>query len=337
MYIKRYTIASLILIALVGWYVFAYVTQETTAIEVFGVTLPSLPVAAWVILPLVILYIASVIHMSFYSMLSGFKLRKYEKDYDKLIDAIADAYLSKDGRSNTYKTPKYQLLGSIVDNTTLFPNYALGEDTKNEKIDAVLRIIQDIKNGEVVDLKKYSLKPENALVTQNERNRYKKGDITAEYILGRSSNYDISLVKEVYNDFVKTASINAIEQYKSFLSKESLFVILFRVNADENTLTVSNEVLISFFDILTLDTKDLIQASSALATMLPDQRIKLFETISEVREDAVEAYMFTLFDLEMVSSANELLENTQDDEYVNFKAYCALKESGKNFNINLFI
>ncbi|WP_294964624.1 hypothetical protein [Sulfurimonas sp.] len=338
MHIKRYTIASLILIALVGWYVFAYVSQDTTAIEVFGVSLPAFPVAVWVIVPLVVLYITSVIHMSFYSMLAGFNLRKYNKDFEKVIDAIADAYMSKDERNHIYKTPRYQLLGSIIDNTTLFPSASLSDGTQNEKLDAVLKVIEDIKNGEVVELKKYSLKPENALVIQNDRNRYKKGDITAENILSRADTYAPSLVQEAYSDLVKTASLTKIEQYKSFLTKESLFDILSRINASESSLDISNEALINIFNILDLDTKDLIKISSSLSvSMIPDQRIKLFETLSETREDAIEAYMFTLFDLEMIAPANELLENTQDNEYLNFKAYSALKECGKNFNINLFI
>ena len=54
MYIKRYTIASAILIALVGWYVYAYITQATMSIGFFGIVLPELSISLWVILPLVI-------------------------------------------------------------------------------------------------------------------------------------------------------------------------------------------------------------------------------------------------------------------------------------------
>jgi hypothetical protein len=39
----------------------------------------------------------------------------------------------------------------------------------------------------------------------------------------------------------------------------------------------------------------------------------------------------------MYSPADEILMASRDDEYLNFKAYRALKESGKNFNINLFV
>ncbi len=338
MYIKRYTIASFVLIALVGGYVYSYVTQGTNSIELFGIALPSLPTAIWVMVPLVLLYVTSVLHMSFYSILASFKLRKYNKDYDKVIDAIVDAYLAKAERSHIYNTSRYKLLGSIIDSTRLFPTEALRADTENEKLDAVIRVVENIRNGEVEDLKKYSLKSTNALVIQNEKNRYKKGDISAENILKHSANYDVGLVKDIYTDFVKTASVNAIEQYKSLLSKESLYIILSRVNADENSLEISNEVLISFLDILELDAKDLVQISTTLSTgMIPEQRMKLFETLSENSEDAVEAYLYTLFDLEMLAPAKEFLDNTQNDEYVNFKAYMALKECGNNYNINMFV
>ena len=137
---------------------------------------------------------------------------------------------------------------------------------------------------------------------------------------------------------MKTASLSSIEQYKAFLTKQALFDIINRINSEKNALEISNEVLIALFNILDLTPKDLIEISSALSTaIMPEQRMKLFEVISEKREDAVEAYIFTLFDLEMLAPANELLEHTQDDEYLNLKAYSSLKECGKNYNINLFI
>ena len=338
MYIKRYTIASLILIALTGWYVFAYITQDTMSIDFFGIMLPSLSTALWVVVPLIILYIASVMHISFYSLLGSFKLRKYEKDYDKLMDAIAEAYLGKQNRSHSYKTPRYKLIGSLIDNTTLFPAANLSAEIDNDKINDVLKMIEEIKNGNVVDLKKYSLKPTNDLVIQNERNRYKKGDLKAEDILSNPDKYDKSLSKEVFADFVKTSSIKMIEKYKSFLTKDALFEILKRVNNSENHIDISNDELIELLSSLDLNKDDYIKISSTLALdMIPDQRIKLFESLSEQHEEAMDAYLFTLFDLEMLSPANEILENTQPDEYLNFKAYQALKECNKHYNIKLFV
>ncbi|MDF1884540.1 hypothetical protein JHD49_11375, partial [Sulfurimonas sp. SAG-AH-194-C21] len=140
MYIKRYTIAALILMASLGAFVYTYVTKGTTSIDLFGIPLPSLSIALWIVLPVFVLYIASVLHMSFYSFLGGMSLRKYEKDYDKIIDAIVEAYLGKKSRSHSFKTDRYALLGKLLENTAMFPTGNVVGLTANEKIDGVLKI-----------------------------------------------------------------------------------------------------------------------------------------------------------------------------------------------------
>ena len=115
MYLKRYTIASILLMVIVGWYVYAFVTQDSYAIEFFGIQLPTLSIAVLVVVPLVVLYIASLLHMAFYSLLGGFEHRKYDKDYEKFIDSIVDAYLFKAERNHVYKTDRYKLLGKVID------------------------------------------------------------------------------------------------------------------------------------------------------------------------------------------------------------------------------
>ena len=338
MYIKRYTIASFILIVLVGWYVYSFVTQDSTSIEILGVSLPSLSIAMWVTVPLIILYIASVLHMAFYSMIGSFKLRKYEKDYEKIVDSIVDAYLGKEDRSHNFKTDRYKLLGALVDNATIMPHGELEAGIDNEKIIKVLELIKQVINGETVDLKKYNLASYNELAMQNSRNMYKNGDLSAEDILSNMSKYDESIGKEVYIDFVKDAPLYAIEKYKSSLTKESLFIILSRVNADENTLEISNDSLISLFSDLELSSDDYMKVSQALSHgMIPELRINLFETLSAEDDTIMEAYLFTLFDLEMIEPAKEILDNSQNDEYVYFKAYASLRECGKHFDINLFV
>lgn len=338
MHIKRYTIAALVLIVLIGWYVYAFITQESVSIELFGISLPSLSIAMWVVLPLILLYVASVIHMSFYSLLGSLKLRKYEKDYERIVDSIVDAYLGKENRSHSFKTDRYKLLGALVDNATIFPVGEFDADIDNKKISEVLELINKIRDGEAVDLKKYSLPSFNELAIQNERNRYKQGDISAEDILTHTNKYDESLCKEVYIDFVKESPLYAIEKYKKFLTKDALFEILSRVNAEVNTLEVSNESLIDLFNDLELSSDDYMKVSQRLSKgMIPEQRIKLFETLSNENENIVEAYLFTLFDLEMLAPAKEILDNSQNDEYPYFKAYSSLRECGKHFDINLFI
>lgn len=341
MHIKRYSIAALIFIGLVGWYVTTFISNENLNINIFGIVISSVSVSVWVMIPLFILFLASVIHMSVYSVVGSFKLRKYEKDYETIIDALVDGYLGKEERDHVFKTQRYKLLGSLIDNTQLFPkNFAnlIGVSGEEEKIKNTILLIEDIRNGEVVDLKKLSLPIDNPLVVQNNRNRYVTGELSDEDILKNSRDYDAGLLSEVYANYVKTAPLNNIEKYKEFLSKDALLNIIARVNADENNLDVPNETFIELFSQLELDTQDYINISSAMAfSMIPEQRIRLFETISDTNDDAMDAYLFTLFDLQMIEQADAILDISQPNEYMNFKAYRALKDNHQNFNINLFI
>jgi len=270
--------------------------------------------------------------------MGSLNLRKYEKDYEKIIDAIVDAFLGKQNRNHMFKTPRYKLLGTLVDNTRQKNGPRLGTFILLLSIKETIKLIEDIDNGKVIDLKKLSLSVDNHLVIQNNRNKYNSGELSHEDILSAPDKYDAELLNDVYVDFVKTAPLYAIENYKSYMSQASLYEILARVNADEHTLEISNESLISILDTLELDSNDYVKISSTLSLgMLPEQRIKLFETISDEKDEAMDAYLFTLFDLEMLAPADAILEISQADEYLNFKAYSALKECNKNFNINLFI
>lgn len=337
MYVKRYTIAVSLFTILVGWYVYAFVSQESFALNFFGVHLPSLPVAALVTLPVILLYFASVLHMAYYSLVGSFKLRKFEKDYEKLIVCINDALLGKQNRHHEFKTQRYKQLGKIIDNVSIYTHGQIA-NIEDEKLSSVLNMIEKIKNGEIVDLRKYSLPSDNELALHNDRNRYKAKEISAEDILSKSSRYADELCVEAYADMSKTASLSSIERYKHYISKEAVFNIVARINADQHQLDISNEALIELILPLNLKEKDYIEASHiASRNMVPEQRIKLFELLSEKSEEAVGGYLYTLYDLEMLHLADEILDNSQPDEYLYFKAYRSLKECNKKFDISLFV
>lgn len=339
MYLKRYTVGAFLFMLIVGGYIFAYITQETKSLEFFGILSPQLSIALWVVIPLFVLYVATVLHISFHSFLGSLKLRKYEKDFQNIIDAIADAYLGKKEKIYTFKTERYKLMGALLENTQLLPSTNLEIKTSSEKLNTIFALIKKIREGEVVDLKRYGLKIDNELLVQNERNRYKKGEITPEEVLANSAKYADVFCKEVYVDFVQKAPLHAIEKYKAYLTKESLYKILARVNADKYTLEIPNATIFSFLEKLDLSKDDYIKLSSVLSEggMIPEQRIKLFEMLSDDNDEIMDAYLFTLFDLEMLSPANAILDNSQPNEYQNFKAYRALKEHNHNFNISLFV
>ena len=337
MYLKRYTLGTLALMLFVGWYISQYLGySQSEAISFFGIHLPALPVAVLVLLPVFVLYLASVFHMFYYSVKSFFNLRNYKKDYESLIDVIVDELLLTQ-RSHTFKTSRYKLLGKVLESTAMVPKGDL-QLTENEKVNDALKAIHEINDGKVVDLKRFHLESDNELVLLNQKNRMLAQDLSSEEILNKSEDYNEEVLEKAYANYAATAPMFALEKYQEFISKDALYIILARVNSEENTLDVSNESLLELMGRLVLVKADYLSISKELSIhMIPEQRMKLFEVLAEQDEEAHEAFLYTLFDLEMVDTAKEFLETQRDDEAMKFRAYLALKESGHNFSINLFI
>lgn len=337
MYLKRYTVAAFILMALVGSYFYISFPNEKLAIAVLGVNLPSLPIAIWVVLAMFVLYLSTVGHMLYYSLVGSLKMRKFRKDSETFLDSVSDALLGRIERSHTYKTERYTVFGKILDASRLEVLKEITE-TGDEKIDQIIDLVKKINDGVHVDLKKYRLSGQNPLVQKNDMNAYNAGAISEEQILNHADKYSQELVSLAFTNYAKTAPLNLIDKYKAFLTKPVLFKIVARVNADENILDISTDHLISLFNEVEIGEEGYINLSATLSNnMLPDERIKLFKKLSEENELAMPAYLYTLFDLEMIAPAVEILENSQPDEFTYFKAYKALKDCNQNFSIELFI
>ena len=337
MYIKRYSIAAFILMGLVGSFFYINFPNEHFSVTILGITLSSLPLAFWIVISMVFLYLGTLFHMMYYSIVGAFTLRKYRKDSESFEDSIKDALLGRIERHNSYKTDRYSLFGKVVDSASLQVLKSI-PSTGSEKLDETIDIVTKVNAGEHVDLKKYYLSKENPLVQKNDINAYNAGDIAEEKILNNASDYSDALVSLAFTNYAKTAPLNLIEKYKAFLTKPVLFKIVARVNAEENNLDISTTSLIALFNEVELKDEDYINLSATLAAhMLPDERIKLFKNLSDENDVATPAYLYTLFDLEMIAPAEEILENSQSDEYIYFKAYKALKDCHQHFAIDLFI
>ena len=337
MYIKRYSIAAFILMGLIGSYFYVTFPNETLAPSIMGINLPALSLAVWVVLSMAILYLSTVGHMLFYSVVGSFKQRKFRVDSETFVDSVRDALLGRIERHHTYKTERYGVFAKVLDASRLNVLNSIPA-TGDEKLDQTIELLNKINNGEHVDLKKFRLSQKNPLVQKNDLNAYNAGDMSEEQILNNADKYSEELVSLAFTNYAKTAPLNLIEKYKAFLSKKVLFKIVERVNADENILAISTDSLVALFSEVDLNEEGLISLSATLASnMLPDERIKLFKTLSDENDIAVPAYLYTLFDLEMIAPAEDILENSQPDEYIYFKAYKALKDCHKHFNIELFI
>lgn len=336
MQLKRYTIGSLVLMLLVAAAVYT-IDSGSVSFDLMGMHFPNLPIAFWVVVPLIVMYFASLLHMGVYALVGNFKLRRLGKDHDKMVDALRDALLGIGERNYVYKTDPYKLMGKLIDNSLLLPFETL-RTVGNEKIDEALELMRDVKEKKRIDIKKFHLPNTTSIAIQNNLNRLERGEIDADGVLSRPESYGDVVCAKAFESYVKTASAGSIMKYKRFFTKASLLNFVQRINAADNGIQMSNDELISLFEGLKLESNDWIDLSAAMAkNMLPEQRIRLFETISEKCDDAMEGYLFTLYDLQMIDTANEILNNTAHGDYQIFKAYRDLKRANKHYDIAIFL
>lgn len=335
MQLKRYTIGSLILMILVGFSVYS-ITTESASFDLIGIHFPNLPIAFWVVVPLAALYFASVLHMAVYVLVGNYKLRRLNRDAEKMVDAIRDTLLGVTDRNYVFKSDSYKLIGKVIESSLILPYETLRE-VGNEKIDEALTLLSDVKANKKVEIKKFHLSNTTSLMIQNNLNRYGRGELSADEILSRHEAYGDIVCLKAYESYVKTASIGSVLKYKNLLTKTSLFTFLTRINSDDNGIEMSNDQVIDMIKSVKMDKNDFIELSIVLSkNMIPEQRIRLFETMSEQCDDVMEAYFYTLYDLQMIDTANELLNNTSHDEYQIFKAYRDLKRANKHYDIAIF-
>jgi hypothetical protein len=275
--------------------------------------------------------------MGVFALVGNFKLRRLGKDHDKMIDALRDALLGVSDRNYVYKSDAYKLMGKLIDNSILLP-YETLRIVGNEKIDEALQLMRDVKEKKKVDIKKFHLASNASLVIQNNLNRFERGEIDADSILSRPESYGEIVCVKAYESYVKTASVGSVMKFKHLFAKNSLSDFVQRINASENGLQIANEELVALFSSIKLDSSDWIDLSAAMSkNMLPEQRIRLFEMLSEHNDDAMEGYLYTLYDLQMIDTANEILNNTAHSDYQIFKAYRDLKKANKHYDIAIFL
>jgi hypothetical protein len=336
MQLKRYSIASFILMILVAVAVYS-IDNGSLSFDLLGMHFPNLPVAFWVVVPLIIMYLASLLHMGVYALVGNYKLRRLSKDHEKMIDALRDSLLGMNDRNYVYKSDAYKLMGKLIDNALILP-YETLRIVGNEKIDEALELMRDVKEKKKVDIKKFHLPSTTSIAIQNNLNRFERGEMDADSILSRPDSYGEIVCAKAYESYVKTASVGSIIKFKHLFTKSSLIDFVQRINASENGIQISNEELATIFSSLKLSGKDWIDLSEAMSkNMVPEQRIRLFEMLSEHNDDAMEGYLYTLYDLQMIDTANEILNSTAHNDYLIFKAYRDLKKANKHYDIAIFL
>jgi len=220
---RKYFIFGLIFIAVTT--LFVYIENNSyTQFHLLGVDI-DLPNAVWVALFLTLFFIFSIIFLSFVNLKSTFFQKNVKKDIQTLIKNIKNRILYID----QFKDPKV-----IKEFNGLIKNIN-GLEITPEKVEnfEFLEDLKKLKNGEVIEISKYKLKPENPWFILNVKNRMKKEPSYAREVLKKFKNEELK--KEAFYIYALNAPVYEILKYpyditfeivKSHINKEDFEKLL---------------------------------------------------------------------------------------------------------------
>ncbi len=329
--LKKYIFSATVLIIAIAGYVFSLESGDYR-IEIANTVL-ILPIAVWVIAPALLLFLATVLHILYYSFKAYLNKRSINKDRDNLLELVVNN-LSGSNTNKEFKSDTFKELGNILNqlNISIIDTQF---NTDHKTINSLAHKIIQINSGENVSLKEFKLDSNSSLVLQNNINRTKIDPDYCIDIINKASSNNEELVEAAFISVVKSKSFTTIKKLLEnlTLNKTMTIELLLADAAHDNQFTFTSSEIIKCISKVNFNNKEyLLIAKRYTHRMPPEQLIKLFEDLSSNNESANEAYLYILFEYEMIDEIREIINNSQKDEFIPYKALLDLKDSGKHYN-----
>lgn len=331
--IKRYVFFAIIIIALCGVYVYTF-QDGSYSLEFFGIPI-ALKIAVWIVLPMVLLAIFTILHLTYYYIKISMQRRALAKDYEMFLEYAKSALLGKDFtpqfKTQWFQTPTEMLkaMREAKDGANLL---------RDEELKKICQDIVSIDDGEFVNIKPYKLDSENPLAIKNRLNELNSEPKKAQEILRNCSSLDSNLCKSAFDSLIKTASYTEIRKYDFPLSPKEVSIILKRNIDKDDDLYISETDIDSLINEVKMGEDEYVKIANLLKREInPETLVAMFEKIFHKDITAGKAYLYILFELQMIDKAREVLQNADEDEYKEFKTYLFLRDNGQNIDLKLLV
>lgn len=333
--IKRYILAALVYLLAVGLYVYSF-NGDAFTLEIYKYSL-QFPIALWVILPAIILFVVSLLHMMFYNFRIFLDKRTLKKDFETFKSALGSQILAEDTHLN-YRTEEFKFVGKALG---AFAYQAWPEDLvlEDDRIKAAVKVVKDLDDGEVVELKKYKLSAKNKLRIQNKFNMLEKDPKNALNILKECEEPSSALCQKAYFDYIAYANYDDIKKIQFPQNKEIFRVLMERYLDENDSFTMDLDSITNLLTQFRADPQDYLELAREIKIKLdPDSMLKLFEKLYNSTEHvAADAYLYVLYELQMIDKMRDILDNSEENEFIKFKTLLFLRDHGKNVNSELFL
>jgi len=331
MRIGLYTLFSLVFIIAVAVGVYM-INPASVSFDVLDIHMPKLPIAVWISIPVALLAVASILHMTFYGTKNFFAFRKWKSDIKKLEDSIYWSLIKEPTQSN-YSHNELKEAASILAHSYIETVDSDLSDV-SVKFKEIVKVINRIKDGEYVDLKtqKFAkhLSDNNPIVIQNEINHIKSDDKYALKVVDFRDKYSNELVQVALDKVVESKDFYTLKKYAKDIGKDRFLKLLNRVENGED-IGFSLDMLKSFIQNYNLSCEDYYTiVKVALNSFDPDENLSYFKELSENDDEAITSYLYLLFKYEMLDKVDEILDEHNPQDYKAFRALYILKKEKQN-------
>lgn len=325
-----YIFAALTLIAIVGALTYT-INPNNFLVEVMGINF-NLPISIWIVLPMVVLLAFTVIHMIYYSLKSYFKLKKWHRDAETLDDALYWSMVNEP-KDQKYAIPEIASAALLLGKSKL--EVLDSVEGLSPRLSKVLNLTNKIKNGEYVDLKENKMakvfNEGNPLLIQNRLNRLTTDDKFVEDVMKSSTSFSDPVRVKALALFAAKESFFKARKYAKIFDIQNFFVMLERVENDEE-MELTSEILDDFVSALKLSCNDYTKIAYITKKQFnPDDNLALFKKYQNDNTKAQHAYLYLLFEYELMDGVASYLDEQEDGEFIRARALYELKKSNKNY------
>lgn len=332
MRLALYIFATFALMAIVAAFTYT-VNPDHYTIELMGINF-NFPVAVWIVMPMVFLLVFTLVHMFFYGLKNYFILKKWQKDASTLEDALYWSLVNE---------PKEQKYGmdAVGSSALLLGKASLNVSDNVEgltsRLSRVVNIIQKIKNGEYVDFKEEKMakvfNAGNPILIQNRLNRLESDDKFVEDVMKSTSEYSDVVQTEALETFARKENFVKAHKYAKVFDVKSFLTMLERVTEKDN-LELTPEILTDFVKALDLSCQDFIKIVSVTKKYFnPEENLTLFRSYQIENPKAQNAYIYLLFEYELLEQVAIYLNEQEDHEFIKFRALWQLKQEHTKYKL----
>jgi len=325
-----YTFAALTFILLIGG--FAYTLDlGQYRLDMLNITLP---ITIWLVLPLVLLFIFTIGHMMYYSLKNYFQIKKWKKDTNTVEDALYWS-LVNEPKEQKYTIDEIKSSAVLLSKSTL--TVTDNVEGLSPRLTRVVNLIQKVNNGEYVDFKEHKMlkvfNSGNPILIKNRLNRLESDEKFVEEVMRSTSEYSKPVQAEALRIFAAKEDFVVARKYAKVFDNKNFLIMLHRVDA-ENDLGLSGEVLNDFVSALTMKCEDYINIAEITKKYFkPEENLQLFREYQAKDEKAQNAYLYLLFEYELLDQVSNYLDEQEEREFIKFRALYTLKKTNSKYKL----